>query len=312
MRYLITGAGQIGQQLALDLSAAGHEVTVLRRGTGQIAGARTISGDAGDRQTLREAAAGAAAIFHCIHAAYSAKVWRAELPQREAAVMDIAAELDIPVVFPESVYAFGLGARTLSERAPLAPVSPLGEVRAELLRARAAHRARTASIVASDLFGPTATGAGSVVLSTVVKPASKGKSAWALGDPDVAHAVTYIPDLSRAMIAAVPLAEQGGTTLLAPTAPARTLRQMASDAATIAGQAQPERAKVTRISGALLAIGGLFSAPMRELRNQQYLWAAPSTLEAGRLTTELGLQPTPWADTLAEWAHTPATNAQSN
>lgn len=312
MRYLITGAGQIGQQLALDLSAAGHEVTVLRRGTGQIAGATTISGDAGDRKTLREASAGSAAIFHCIHTTYSAKVWRAELPQREAAVMDVAAEFDIPVVFPESVYAFGLGARQLSERAPLAPVSPLGEVRAELLRARAAHRARTSSIVASDLFGPTATGAGSVVLSTVVEPASNGKSAWALGDPDAPHAVTYIPDLCRAMIAAVPLAEQGGTVLLAPTTPARTLRQMAVDAAAIVGRTQPERAKITRIPGVILAVGGLFSAPMREMRNQRYLWTAPSALEAGRLTTEFGLQPTPWADALAEWAHKPAARAQSN
>ncbi|MDI6024172.1 hypothetical protein QBL02_11520 [Leucobacter sp. UT-8R-CII-1-4] len=146
----------------------------------------------------------------------------------------------------------------------------------------------------------------------MVEPASKGKSAWALGDPDAAHAVTYIPDLSRAMIAAVPLAAPGGTVLIAPTAPARTLRQMAIDAATIAGQPRPERAKVTRIPRAIVALGGLFSAPMREMHNQQYLWAAPSTLEAGRLTTEFELQPTPWHDVLAEWSYTPTTSAQSN
>lgn len=299
MRYLITGAGQIGTQLALDLVAAGHDVVVLRRGDTPVQDARTLRGDAGDHATVRTAAEGVDAVFHCIHAAYSAKTWLQELPHREATVMDVAAELDVPVVFPESVYAFGQGAQQLSEGSPLAPVSPLGRVRTQLLEARAAHPARTASVVASDLLGPTSTTNGSVALGTLLAPASKGTRAWAMGDPDAPHAITYTPDLTRAMLAAVPLAKQGGTTLLAPTAPARSQRQIVADAAAAAGRAP---AGITRIPAAAFALGAPFSAPMRELFHQRYLWNAPSELLPGILTTELGLSPTPWERVLEEWA----------
>lgn len=310
MRYLITGAGQIGAQLARDITEAGHDAVVLRRRTDAVEGAATIAGDAGDRAAVREAAEGAEAILHCIHAPYSAAAWRRELPRREAVVMDVAADLGIPVVFPESVYAFGLGAQDLSEGSPTAPVSPLGRVRAQLLEARAAHRARTASVVASDLFGPTSTSKGSVVLATVLGPASRGERAWAMGDPDAPHAITCIPDLSRAMLAAAPLARQGGVTLLASTGPGRSQRQMAGDAAAATGRAP---AGITRIPAAAFALCAPFSATTRELLRQRYLWSAPSELRPGRLTTELGLRPTPWDDALAEWARglTPGRAARS-
>ncbi|UOR02277.1 NAD-dependent epimerase/dehydratase family protein [Leucobacter allii] len=302
MRALVIGAGQIGRQIVRDLIAEGHEALVLRRAPDAVPGARTTAGDAGDPAALRSAAARGAgpldAIFHCMHAPYSAPAWRRALPQRERAVMELAAELEVPVVFPESVYAFGRGAVDLSERAPIDPASPLGEVRAELLAARAAHPARTASVIASDLIGPTATARSSVVLGLVLSPAAAGRSAWVLGDPDAPHAVTTIPDLSRAMRAAVPLAAPGGTLLIAPTDTARSQREMASDAARISGA----RARTVRaIPPAALALGGLASPMLREVHRQQYLWEAPSVLRPGRLQSELGLEATPWPAALEEW-----------
>lgn len=295
MRYLITGAGQIGTQLVRDLVADGHEAIVLRRRSETVSGATVIAGDAGDRDALRSAAAGAAAIFHCIHAPYSAKAWRRELPHRELAVMDVAAELGIPVVFPESVYAFGLGARELDENAVPAPVSPLGRVRAELLAARAAHPARTASVIASDLVGPTAAPKASVIRSTIISPASRGRQVWVMGDPDAPHAVTYIPDLTRAMIAAASLARRGGITLNAPTDTARSQRQLAEAVTRAAGY---DAADVHRIPAAAFALCAPFSPTTRELFRQRYLWAAPSTIRPGRLTTELGIRAAGWDEIL--------------
>lgn len=299
MHTLITGAGQIGTQLARDLIAAGHTVAVLRRSSAPVAGARTHAGDAGDRAALRAAARGADAIFHCIHAAYSAPAWRRELPHREQAVMDVAAELGIPVIFPESVYAYGRAARALAESAAPAPVSPLGEVRAALLDARAAHPARTASVIASDLIGPTAAAQTSVVLGMIFTPVAARRTAWLLGDPDAPHAVTAIPDLSRAMIAAVALASPADTRLNAPTPPARSQREMARDAAAALHLPRP---RARRIPPAAITLAGAVSPMMREMAHQRYLWEAPSELAAGRLTAELGLTATPWEQTVAEWA----------
>jgi len=301
MRYLITGAGQIGTQLTRDLLAAGHDVTVLRRGTDVEPGARFVRGDAGDRATLRTALVGPSdtdtpvdAIFHCIHSSYDAASWRRDLPQRERAVMDVAAEAGVPVVFPESVYAFGTGARDLSEGAPLAPASPLGEIRAELLQARADNAATTLSVVAADLLGPTAVPATSVFLQLVLEPAAKGRRAWVLGDPDVPRTLTAIPDLTAAMAYAAQhaaeLAPASDAILHAPSPSPLSQRELARLTAQLLGT----NAKGTsRIPSLVLRSAGLFSSTFRELAHQQYLWRERAVLNPGLLCTERGLQPSP-------------------
>ena len=303
MHYLITGAGQIGTQLVRDLTGSGHSVTVLRRSTAPVPGARTLSGDVADLLLLREAADGASAIFHCVHSSYDHNAWLRDLPHREAAVMDVAAELDIPVVFPESVYAYGEGARSLAETSAVAAASPLGEVRALLLAARASHAARTVSVVAADLIGPTANPQSSVLQLLVMDPAGKGRRAWIMGDPDAARTFTYIPDMTRAMVAAAQNAEavaaSGDAVLTVPAAPALTQRGMAADAACAKGR---KPAGVSRIPTWALRTVGLVSPMFRELAAQSYQWAHPSVMEPGMLATEYSVEATPWKEVLEEWA----------
>lgn len=285
MKYIITGAGQIGTQLALDLVASGHEVTVIRRKDQSAEGTDLLRGDAGDRDLLRRAVGdSAAAIFHCIHSSYDAAAWRRDLPRREQAVMDVAAEAGIPVVFPESVYAFGTHARQLREPLIPAPVSPLGEVRAELLAARKAHPARTISVVAADLIGPTANAETSVFLMLNINPASKGKTVWTLGAPDVHRSITAIPELSKAMIDAAKrareLAPEGDAVLTSPSLPPRSQRETAAQAARDAGAEKP---RVLPIPWWAIRLAGLKSPMMREIHNQRYLWDAPAVIEPGKL-----------------------------
>lgn len=295
MKILITGGGQIARQLVADLEARGDEAIVLRRQPAPVGKARLVQGDAANPAVVREAAQGAAVILHCVHSTYSPEAWRRDLPGPERAVMGVAAELGIPVVFPESVYAFGRGARELSEDSPIAPASPLGEVRAELLAARREHPAATASIVASDLLGPTAEGSSSVILSQVLTPARASEAAWVLGDPEAPHAVTAIQDLSAAMLAVATDPGRwipgGDAVLLAPTAPSRSQSAMALDAAELAG-ARP--ARVRRIPAWLLRAVGAFSPTLRQLHQQLYLWDAPAHLVPGRLSLEGGLAPLEW------------------
>lgn len=305
MRHLITGAGQIGGQLADDLLADGHEVVVLRRSAPAAdasgRGPRTFAGDAADRDLLRRAAEGCAAIHHCIHAAYDARVWRRELPGRERAVMDVAAELGVPVIFPESVYAFGHAAADLAEGAPFAPVEDKGRVRAELMAARAAHAARTVSVVASDVIGPSATPAASVALSTVIGPIAAGRTAWVLADPDQPHSLTAIPDLTRAMRYAADHADAiapGGDAIVhAPTDGAPTLREVAAETARIADTGREPR--IVSVPAGLLRALGPVNRLIKELAASSYLWRRPAVLRPGILTEREGLAPTPWRDAVA-------------
>lgn len=308
MRYVITGAGQIGSQLARDLLDAGHYVTVIRRGTEVEDGAELMQGDAGDRVLIQRAVAGdgdtASAIFHCIHTAYDSTAWRRDLPHREQAVMDVAADVGIPVVFPESVYAFGTRARDLSE--PLTsdtvtPVSPLGAVRAELLAARRSHPARTVSVVAADLVGPTAESSSSVFQLLVFGPARAGRTAWVLGDPDVERSMTTIPDLTSAMATAAEeagtLATDGDAVLTAPSTGPLSQRTMVEDIARAAGV---RRRPVRKTPWWVVQLAGFFSATMRELHGNRYLWDAPAVIHPGILQTGYGITPATWDDVVRD------------
>lgn len=284
MHYIVTGAGQIGQQLVKDLVERGHEVTVVRRSPDEVPGARLVQGDVIDPAVLENAIEeDTAAIFHCIHAAYDSKVWRENLPPREETVLDFAHKHDIPVVFPESVYAFGAAARYLDTETVNSrpnPVSPLGEVRALLLEKRKSHSATAISVVAADLVGPSADPKSSIIPLLVTGPAAQGKRSFMLGNPDLKRSVTYIPDLSMCMMWAADHAEQlsneGKPVLIAPSGEAKTQREMAHQANAQGG------AKVTQIPWVFIWILGKFSPTFRELHAQRYLWDSEAVLEKNR------------------------------
>ncbi|WP_178945207.1 NAD-dependent epimerase/dehydratase family protein [Kocuria sp. TGY1127_2] len=293
MKFLVTGAGQIGSQLVSDLVAGGHDVVVLRRRDSPVEGADVLSGDVLDGRLLRKAMAGVAAVFHCVHTAYDAKKWKEFLPSRERAVMDAAADAGIPVVFPESVYGFGDQSVDLPEGAKLSPRSPLGEVRALLLTAREQHRARTVSVVASDLWGPTALPATSVAHLAVLVPRPQGKRGYALGNPSLPHTLTYIPDLTSAMIYSAmhagALAPAGDRILHTPSPETGSLEDL-NELVSLRSGVRYKR--LLPVPNVLLRTAGLVSPMMAELKNQAYLWNRPAILRSGVLAEEHGLKAT--------------------
>ena len=101
--FVVTGAGPVGWTVAEQLAAAGHRVRVLTRsGSGPdhpLVEKQAV--DVSDPARLGGLFRGATAVFHCIHGSqYSAKVWAAELPGAEQAVLAAAGEAGAVVVFP--------------------------------------------------------------------------------------------------------------------------------------------------------------------------------------------------------------------
>ncbi|GAA3833350.1 hypothetical protein KACC15558_11380 [Brevibacterium ammoniilyticum] len=153
---------------------------------------------------------GAEAIFACVHTAYDSRVWAKTLPGLEAAILDAAAELDIPVVFPESVYAFAGRTTPITADAPFAPVEDKGRIRQQLLEARTAHPARVASVVAGDLIGATASPTSSVVRLCITERIADGHRAVVPARTDVPHGITVIDDMAATMIQAAADFEETG------------------------------------------------------------------------------------------------------
>ena len=169
-------------------------------------------GDASSREAVLQAATevGAEAIFACVHTAYDSRVWARTLPGLEAAILDAAAELDISVVFPESVYAFAGRTTPITADAPFAPVEDKGRIRQQLLEARTAHPARVASVVAGDLIGATASPTSSVVRLCITERIADGHRAVVPARTDVPHGITVIDDMAATMIQAAADFEETG------------------------------------------------------------------------------------------------------
>ena len=305
MHHLVIGEGQIGRAIIEQALVDGDSITVLRRS--EIAptpGIDRVAGDVLDPAALQAALVGADAIHASFHAAYDAQIWRRELPPRELAVLEVAAGRGIPVVFPESMYAFQGDASHLREGARMTPLDAKGELRIDLLEQRRLHRARTLSLVASDLIGPSTVGTGAAVASAMVfERIAAGHRSIVAGDPDAPHTLTHIPDLARAMLHAARHAERlaptGDAVLHAPSAPARTQRELITLASDLLEQPARRPLRIPRVA---LRAAGVLSTFARELSGISKLWYEPSVLQPGLLTTQEGLEPTPWPEAVRDTA----------
>jgi nucleoside-diphosphate-sugar epimerase len=245
--------------------------------------------DVSQADGLVEHLTGAVAVHHCIHgSAYSAKVWRAELPAAEQVVLEAAGRVGAVVVFPESLYSYGAVDGPMTDDLPRDATRGKLGVRADLLRARAASSTPNVSVVASDFYGPLVrmAHAGERLVPAILE----GRRVSLVGNLDLPHSFTYVPDLARAMIRAAQTPALWGQVLHAPTAPAPTQRELAQALATAAGVGSP---RLSMLPGWVLKVAGLFSGEARELAETSYQFTGPFEMDSRHSEALLGQSPTP-------------------
>ena len=110
-----------------------------------------------------------------------------------------------------------------------------------------------------------------------------------IGNLDLPHSFTYIPDLARAMITASQDPSLWGQVLHAPTAPAVSQRQVATALAEAAGVSKP---KLSALPAWVLKVAGLVSVDSRELAETSYMFTRPFVLDSSRSEALLGQAPT--------------------
>ena len=301
--HVVTGAGPVGSTVAQQHADAGHRVRLLTRsGSGPVhplIERRRV--DVSEPAALREAFAGAVAVHHCIHgSAYDARVWRAELPRAERAVLEAAGAVGAVVVFPESLYSYGPVDGPMTEDLPRAATGGKLGVRTELLAQRDASATPTVSVAASDFYGPGVRNAhaGERLGPTVLG----GRTMRVLGSLDQPHSFTYVPDLAAAMITAAGRQDLWNSFLHAPTAAPLTQRRLVEMVAAAGGVRVP---RMSAIPAGILGAAGLVSREMRELAETSYMFTRPFVLDSSASEQRLGLSPTPveagLAETVAWW-----------
>jgi nucleoside-diphosphate-sugar epimerase len=306
--HVIVGSGPVGTTTALLLADLGHQVQVITRsGSGPThRNIERVALDATNVAALTKATAGAAAIYNCVNPPYHR--WPTDWPPLANAMLAAAESSGAVLVIMGNLYGYGPMTRPMKESDQLASTGVKAGVRIKMWRdALAAHesgRIRATEVRASDFIGPKVLN--SHLGERVIPKLLKGKGVQVVGNPDMAHSFTFMPDVARALVTAATDERAWGKAWHVPTNPASTSREMITMMSTIAGVAP---VKVSGIPNALLKVGGLFSPLFRELPEMLYQFDRPFIVDSSLFTSTFGQTATPLQEVLTstlDWYRTRA------
>jgi nucleoside-diphosphate-sugar epimerase len=292
--HIVFGAGQVGRALAARLAGLGLAVRVVSRTrpTGLLDDVQWRGADATNPEAATDAAAGASVLYQCLNAPYTD--WPQRFPPLQRGVLTAAERTGALLVSLENLYGYGpTGGQPLTEDLPLAATTVKGRTRVamthELLEAAEAGRVRIAIGRASDFFGAGVTD--STLGERVFANAVTGKRADFIGNPDLPHTYSYIPDTAAglATLGTDERAVGGVWHLPGPETVTTTeiLKLVAGDVGHPVG--------VRSVPKLMLRALGLFNPILRELPELAYEFDEPFVLDTTKYQSTFGTDTTPLA-----------------
>ena len=203
------------------------------------------------------------------------------------------------LVVLENLYGYGpTGGRPMTEDLPLAATTVKGRTRAamtaELLAAAEAGRVRIAIGRASDFFGAGVT-AGSTLGERVFGNALAGRRADFIGNPDLPHTYSYVPDIAAGLATLGTDARAAGQVWHLPGPPTVTTRALLDLVAGEVGHPVGIRS-VPKLAVRAL---GLVNPMLRELAEMAYEFDEPFVLDTSKYESAFGAAGTPLAAAIA-------------
>jgi nucleoside-diphosphate-sugar epimerase len=294
--HVVLGAGAVGMAVAEALARRGESVRVVNRSglREPVAGVQSVTGDVTDPSFAASSTRGARIVYQALNPPYHR--WAQEFPGLQAAAIAAAQSAGARLVAADNVYMYGrANGRPFTEDRASEPHTRKGRVRAAMARdLMAAHDAGRVQVTvgrASDYFGPRA-GEQSLIGDWVVPPALAGKPASVMGDPDMPHTYTFVPDIGENLVRLGECDDALGRVWHLPSPETRTTRQVVELVFQAAGT-EP-RLRVT--PGWQMRALGLVNRTVREINEMRYEFDEPFIVDASRAETELDLRATPLAD----------------
>lgn len=296
---LVLGAtGGIGGEAARQLSDAGWQVRVLKRGAAKAVdlkdGITWLRGDALNRQDVTDAAKGCSVIVHAVNPPGYRQWAELVLPMLENTIAAATAEA-ATIVLPGTVYNYGPDALpVLTENSPQNPVTRKGAIRVELeqrLLKASRSGARVLIVRAGDFFGPKA--GNNWFSQGLVKPGQPVKAVSYPGQSGVGHQWSYLPDVARTMVEL--LARRNTLDAFVSFHMAGHWdadgTQMSSAIRRVVARRTGDEPRIAAFPWWLLTLASPFVETFREMREMRYLWRTPVQMNNARLIATLGYEP---------------------
>jgi nucleoside-diphosphate-sugar epimerase len=289
---VVFGTGQVGNALSAHLFSLGLPVRAVsrHRPSTLVEGVDWRAADVTDPEAAIDAAKGASVVYQCLNAPYTE--WPKRFPPLQRSVLSAAERNDALLVTLENLYAYGPTHGTpMTEDLPLAATTVKGRARAamtqELLSVAGAGRVQIAVGRASDFFGAgvTETTVGERVFANAVV----GKRADFLGNPDLPHTYSYVPDIAIGLATLGTDARAVGQVWHLPGPETVSTRALLDLVAAEVGHPVAVRSVPKLVMRAL----GLFNPTMRELVEMTYEFDEPFVLDTTKFESTFGTSGTP-------------------
>lgn len=271
MQVILGGGGAVGTALARELRAHSHKIRVVSRTPEKVAeDDETAAADLLNETAVLNAVAGAAVVYLVAGLPYKLSVWQQQWPVVMKNVINACQQHGARLVFFDNVYLYDKNAiGRLTENAPVNPPSQKGKVRAAIAQEvmdAVKKGTLTAMIVrAADFYGPGINN--SVLLETVYKPFTKGKTAVWMGNRTKIHSFTYTPDAAKATALLGNSPDAYNQVWHLPTSDEKLT---GNDWIKLFAGTMQVKAKAMTIPKAMIRIMGLFNPLMKEIVEMLY------------------------------------------
>jgi len=289
--HVVFGAGQVGRALAAQLSTMGLSVRTVSlhrpEGVGPDVDCRIA--DLTDAEAAIDAGKGASVVYQCLGVPYTQ--WPTKFPPLQRHVIGAAERAGALLVTLENVYAYGdTDGRPLTEDLPLLATTSKGRTRAamtvELFEAEQAGRVSISIGRASDFFGPGVTQ--STLGARVFANAIAGKRADFIGNPDLPHTYSYVPDIAKCLATLGTDQRAIGQVWHLPGPETVTTRALLDIIADRVGHP----VAIRNVPKSAMHVLGVFSPMMRGLAEMSYEFDQPFILDTSKYEATFGATPT--------------------
>lgn len=300
INHVILGTGAIGRAIAEELVKRGESVRMVNR-SGKMeeapAGVEVVAADLFDQAKVKEVTRGAKVVYQASQPDYTQ--WVEKFPSFQKSIIDGLTGSSAKLVMVENLYIYGdTNGSPLTEDMPHNTHTRKGKVRSEISKAAfSAHREGRLRVTAgrgSDFFGawglPTA-----AMGERTFYPLLNGKAANLVGNIDIPHTHTYIPDFGRALVILGERAEADGQAWHVPNDnPRVTQREMVNMIAAEMG-IEP---KVSAMGKTMMWIGGLFIPEAKEMVEMMYEFEQPFIVDSSKFENTFGVKATPMREAI--------------
>jgi len=295
---VVFGTGQVGRTLSALLAERGLAVRAVSRNRpqGLAEGVEWQAADAGDPDAATAAARGASVIYQCLNAPYSN--WQKLFPPLQRGVLSAAEHNAALLVSLENLYAYGpTEGRPMTEDLSLSATTVKGATRAamtkELFAASDEGRVRIAIGRASDFFGAGVTE--TTLGERVFANALAGKRAEFIGNPDLPHTYSYVPDVAAGLATLGSDPRAVGEVWHLPGPETLTTSEVLALIAAEVGHPLGIRP----VPKLLLRALGLFNPMIRALAEVAYEFEEPFVLDTAKFARTFGGSATPLPSAIA-------------